>query len=173
MFNNAQAKFNQKEDLANAYLELKDLYSINPNYPGLANLILELEYELGIKIRPPNAADLRRSRNLYTRALAIYEQGNVQFFPDALDLCDRAIELDPRNSAARELKDLIAIYVTGDTTFVLSPADQLLYQEAEDLVLDELYYQAYPIILKLLENPANRNYSPLLELKRRTELNIQ
>jgi len=172
MFRGAQQKIQSGTDLDTAYLDLKDLYSINPNYRGLANLILETEYLLGIKARPPNPADLRESAELYKNALAIYESNDVMFFESGIEQLDRAIELNPRNTDAIELKDLMAVYGTGQTTLVMSSADQLLFQQAEEKYINQEYFEAYQIVQRLLNNPENQNYSPLQELKRRIESNI-
>lgn len=172
MIRGARSKIQSGIDLDTAYLDLKDLFSIDPDYRGLAGLILETEYLLGIKVRPPNPADLRKSRDNYNRALEIYEGGNQLLFASALELLDEAIALNPRNTDARNLKDQVAIYVSNESAVVLTPAEQLIYREAEDKYLSGDFFEALNLTNQLMETPKNRNYAPLQDLIRRIESNI-
>jgi len=172
MIRGARSKLQSGNDLETAYLDLKDLYSIDPDYRGLAALILETEYRLGLKVRPPNPQDLRRSRENYNRALEIFEGGNQLLFASALQLLDEALALNPRNTEARSLKDQVAIYVINESSVTLTPAEQLIYREAEDKYLSGDFFEALNLTNQLMENPKNRNYAPLQDLIRRIESNI-
>lgn len=172
MIRGARSKIQSGTDLDTAYLDLKDLFSIDPDYRGLASLILETEYLLGIKVRPPNPQDLRKSRDNYNRALEIYEGGDQLLFASALELLDEAIALNPRNTEARNLKDQVAIYVSNESAVVLTPAEQLIYREAEDKYLSGDFFEALNLTNQLMETPKNRNYAPLQDLIRRIESNI-
>lgn len=172
MIRGARSKIQNGNDLDTAYLDLKDLFSIDPEYRGLASLILETEYLLGLKVRPPNPQDLRKSRENYNRALEIYEGGNQLLFASALELLDDAIALNPRNTDARTLKDQVAIYVINESSITLTPAEQLIYREAEDKYLSGDFFEALNLTNQLMENPRNRNYAPLQDLIRRIESNI-
>jgi len=152
-----------------AYIDLKDLAEIEPNYPGISRSIYNAEIILGIRILPPDPAALRESKNLYNKAFVIVE-GNVRSqFPVALAQLDKAIELNPENSAAIELKDRIQLDAGGQTTIVLSSAAQSQFKSAEEKYIDGNYFEAYAIVQQLLKNKNNAAYSPLQDLKRRIE----
>lgn len=172
MFLDAQRQINNNQEVDLAYLDLKDLQGVEPGYPGLSSLILEAEYVLGIRVRPPNPADLRESARLYQQALAIYQADNTLFFENAITQLDQALELNPQNSQAAELKDLMGAYVQPDRRIVIDPADLQLFQQAEELFVNRQYFEALSLVQQLLQNPANQNYAPLIELKRRIESNI-
>ncbi len=166
-FNSAVSRLRSATD--EAYIELKDLAEIEPDYPGIQRAIYDAEILLGIRIPPPNPADLRESADLYQKAFAIVE-GNVRSqFPVALAQLDRAIELNPENSAAIELKDRIQLDAGGQTTIVLSSAAQSLFKNAEEKYINGQYFEAYAIVQQLLNNRDNASYPPLQDLKRRIE----
>ena len=159
----------QKEQ---AYIELKDLAEIIPDYSNIQRNILNLEYDLGIKIPPPDPAVLRRSNELYQSARAVYDSGNLNLFGGAIEQLGEAISLNPNNTAASELIDQMRLYEGGQTTVVLSSASLSQYQVAEEKFVAGDYLGAYQIIQELWKVSANQSYPPLQELKRRTEANL-
>ncbi|MDC7223493.1 MAG: hypothetical protein PQJ60_07100 [Spirochaetales bacterium] len=159
----------QKEQ---AYIELKDLAEIIPDYSNIQSNILNLEYELGIKIPPPDPAVLRKSNQLYNSAKAVFDSGNLNLFSGAIEQLSEAIALNPNNSAASELIDQMRLYEGGESTVVLSSASLSQYQSAEEKFVSGDYLAAYQIIQELWKVKANQAYPPLQELKRRTEANL-
>ena len=169
-YRNALSKMEfQKEQ---AYIELKDLAEIIPDYSNIQRNILSLEYDLGIKIPPPDPAVLRRSNELYQSARAVYDSGNLNLFAGAIEQLSEAIFLNPNNAAASELIDQMRLYEGGGTTVVLSSASLSQYQSAEEKFVAGDYLGAYQIIQELWKVKANQSYPPLQELKRRTETNL-
>jgi pentatricopeptide repeat protein len=159
----------QKEQ---AYIELKDLAEIIPDYSNIQSNILALEYDLGIKIPPPDPAVLRKSTELYNSAKAVFDSGNLNLFTGAIEQLSEAISLNPNNSAASELIDQMRLYEGGVSTVVLSSASLGQYQSAEEKFVAGDYVAAYQIIQELWKVKANQAYPPLQELKRRTEANL-
>jgi len=159
----------QKEQ---AYIELKDLAEINPDYSNIQRNILTLEYDLGIKIPPPDPAVLRKSNQLYASAKAVFDSGNLNLFAGAIEQLSEAIKLNPNNSAASELIDQMRLYEGGQTTVVLSSASLSIYQSAEEKFVAGDYVSAYRIIQDLWKDKANQAYPPLQELKRRIEASL-
>lgn len=169
-FREAQAKMatNPQE----AYIDLKDLEQIDPNFAGLREAIYNAEIKLGIRIPPPDPKALAESEELYRAALRIVT-GNVRAqFPIALEQLNRALELNPDNTKAVELKDRIQIDTGGQTSIVLSSVAEEQYRLAEKRYIEGNYFEALAIVQRLLQNKESKNYPPLLELKRRIESRI-
>ena len=96
------------------------------------SLILNLEYELGIKQRPIDNSSKVRSQNLTEQARKLYNSanGNENSLKRAVTLLDQAISLNPNNSAATALKDTIQTSIGGKATDILSAQDEQSYQLA-------------------------------------------
>ena len=166
-FKSAVSRLRNKPD--EAYMDLKDLAEIQSDYPGIKRAIYDAEIILGIRVPPPNPANLRESEDLYQKAYVIVE-GNVRSqFPVALAQLEKAIELNPENSSAIELKDRIQLDAGGQTTIVLSSAAQSQFKIAEEKYINGDYFEAYAIVQQLLKDKDNASYTPLQDLKRRIE----
>jgi len=166
-FKSAVSRIKREPDTA--YIDLKDLSAIQPDYPGIKKAIYDAEILLGIRRPPPNLAALAESRDLYNKAFAIVE-GNVRSqFPVALTQLDRAIELNPENQNAITLKDRIQLDAGGQATAVLSSAANALFKSAEEKYINGDYFEAYAIVQQLLGDKKTASYPPLLDLKRRIE----
>lgn len=169
-YRNALAKADFQPD--EAYLELKDLAEIIPNYGGIQSNILNLEYALGIKIPPPDPAKLRESARLYQNARATFDSGNINLFEGAIEQLNRAITLNPNNNAAVDLIDQMRLYEGGQTTAVLPSTALAQYQSAEEFFVNGEYLSSYQIIQDLWRNSSYQAYPPLKELKRRVEAKL-
>lgn len=152
-----------------AYIDLKDLETIDPDFPGMAQAILEAEYAAGIKVRPPDRTKINKSRELYDDANRIYTNGNRAQYPLALSLLDEAISLNPDNIPAIRLKDTISVETGGRSTSVFSNEDQQIYLEAVNAFTAGNYLKASTLVDILLQNPDNQRNSKLLELQERIE----
>lgn len=166
-FKSAVSKIKTETDTA--YIDLKDLSAIQADYPGMKKAIYDAEILLGIRIPPPDLKALAESKNLYEKAYVIVE-GNVRSqFPVALTQLDRAIELNPENQDAIELKDRIQLDAGGQTAIVLSSSDNARFKSAEDKYINGEYFEAYAIVQQLLKDKKTASYPPLQDLKRRLE----
>jgi len=130
LFEEARTKINSGEDLTTAYSDLKDLEAINSRYPGLQALIAQAEIRLGFRQAPADPRAIAEARSLTDAARRIFDSGDVAQFSFARTQVERAILLDPNNTAASQLKDRIATYIGGDTTIVLNSSAETLYNEA-------------------------------------------
>ncbi len=155
-----------------AYIDLKDLEQIKPDYPGLKDSIYNLEIKLKIRIPPPDPARIAQSKDLYTQALSIVQRDLRDLYPVALEQLNKAIELDPENQRAVALKDRIQIAAGGTVQTVLTSDAERQYREAEQNYLAGNYFEALAIVEDLLRDKRNQGYPPLLELRERIKARI-
>ena len=179
--NNFQSVFQQRFQAAlvkfkanpqEAYVDLKNLQAVEPNFPGLTDALYRTEIATGLRRPPPDPQKIQESNDLYQKAFDIVRTNVRAQYPIAISYLNRAIELDPNNAAATSLKDRLAIDTGGETTVVLSNYAQIQFRQAEEQFIAKSYYEALRIVNQLLKDPANQNYSPLLDLKRRIESKI-
>ena len=169
-YNDARRKISNNPQ--EAYVDFKDLALIKPDYPGLQKSIYDLEIILKIRIPPPDPAKLAESRELFNKARPIVERNQRELFTIALEQLNRAIELNPDNQAAIEYKDRIQIAAGERVQPILGSVAQGQYRLAEEKFLSGNYFEALVIVEKLLQDEKNRNYPPLVELKKRIETRI-
>ena len=153
------------------YSDLLDLAQIRPSYPGLSKLIYDVEIELGIRQKPVDQSALRRSNSLTQEAQRLYSgaKGNEEILRQALARLDQAIALNPNNDGAIMLKDRIQIAVGGKAAVVLSSADEARYNQAIQELRNNNVLGAYTIVEGLLQTPANRRSSKILDLQKQVQ----
>ena len=153
------------------YSDLLDLAEIRPNYPGLKKTIYDVEIELGIRQKPVDQTALRRSNSLTQEAQRLYSgaRGNEEVLRQALSRLDQAIALNPNNDNAITLKDRIQIAVGGKAAVVLSSADEASYNQAIQELRNNNVVGAYTIVERLLQTPANRRSSKILDLQKQVQ----
>ncbi len=166
-FNNAKKRIDTNPRAA--YIDLKDLESIYPSYPGLKAAIINAEYASGIKVRPPDPKELKRSTELYDLAYSIVRRNVRSEFNVAISYLDEAIKLNPDNDEAIRLKDRISTDVGGTTAEVMSNTNQQLYNEAVNEFTSGNYLKARIIVERLLKDPDNQRNPKLMDLKERIE----
>ncbi|MDX9800577.1 MAG: hypothetical protein RBT69_04485 [Spirochaetia bacterium] len=155
-----------------SYIMLKDLQVINPSWPGINQTIYRAEIKLGIRTPPPDQAKIREAETLYQRAYSIVLSNVRSNYPTALEYLNRAFELNPDSAKITSLKDRVQSEMGGTTLVVLSSYAQQQYRLAEQEFINGNYYASLAIVEKLLQDNKNRNYSPLIELKRRIDSKI-
>jgi hypothetical protein len=80
---------------------------------------------------------------------------------------NEAISLDPDNRSAVVLKDQMLRDMGGGVTIVLSPEDQRLLQQAQQLYIERRYFEALLIVEQLLRKSTNQTNADILELEKR------
>jgi tetratricopeptide (TPR) repeat protein len=170
IFQEARAKLAGKPE--EAYTDLKDLEQIDPAFPGIKDAIYNAEIALRIRVPPPDPRMLAQSDQLYQQAFRIVSTNIRAQFPIALEQLNKALEMNPNNQRAVELKDRIQADAGGQTAVVLSSGAEQQYRIAEQRFIDGKFLEALAIVERLLQNRESKNYPPLLELKRRIESRI-
>jgi hypothetical protein len=147
-----------------AYADLLDLSAIDANYPGLKALIVETEYALGLRLPPPDPAKVQRARELVAAARKIYDSGDTGRFAFAVEQLNQALENDPNNQAAADLKDRIETFQGSPAQLVLTAAAESQYQQAIALFQSGNYLGASAIVERLLLDPKNKRVQKLIDL---------
>ncbi len=155
------------EDPTEALIELQALQAINPNFPGLANRIAQIEIQLGIRPDPITQAQIARSNQLFQQAQGLSAGGGLAQVRAAINLLEEAVTLNPQNNPAKVLLDRLRIGTGGQAAVALSTADEQQFRRAETLFVEGNIAQAFAIVERLLQNENNRLYPPLLNLRQR------
>ncbi|MBN2441298.1 MAG: hypothetical protein JXJ04_08125 [Spirochaetales bacterium] len=164
----AKQKINgSNQDKQVAYIDLKDLADIDPNYPGLKKMITDLEYALGIKRRLPTAAEKKQSKEYTAQAKPIILNRDYDRFPQARKLLGDALKLDPDNQEAKNLYDKMGVEAGSEKKIVISANATKLYERAEQLYTKGQYIEAYDIVANLIKDKANKGYEPLIDLEKK------
>jgi tetratricopeptide (TPR) repeat protein len=174
MFNAARAKIisANRESSLEALNELRDLQQINPSFPGMNAAIYEAEISAGLRERPPDQRAVAESNRLYQQASAIVARNDRAQFPIALEQLNRALRLNPNNQAAVALRPRVQEGLGGTVTNVLSSAAEEQFRLAVQHFTNRNFLEALAIVERLLQSSENRNYPPLLDLRRRIESQI-
>jgi hypothetical protein len=152
-----------------AFAELQNLAEINPRYPGIRDVVIQAEIDMGFRPPPPDPRALAQSDDLTRQAQAIID-GNVRSqFEVALTLLNRALTLNPNNTRAMLAKDQVQTQVSGKAFIVIDSESERLFQQAVQELQNRNTINAYSIVQQLLQKPQNRNSTRILELQRRIE----
>ncbi len=153
------------------YVDLIDLYEINPDYPGLGKFIENAEIELGIRVVPPDTTAIEESKTLYRQALALFNANSRDEIAlrNALARTDEALTKNPDNEDAQILKDRINIAMGGTGTIVLPTEAEMQYQKALQELQKGNIVQAAAIVTKLMQNETYRKSVKLIDLKKKVD----
>jgi hypothetical protein len=152
-----------------SFADLQLLVQINPNYPGIRQLLTQAEIDMGWRPPPPDPRAIARSNELTQLAMAIINAGNSTQYGVALAQLNEAIQLNPNNDRAQRGKDQVQIRMTGTGTIVLDSHSQDEYTRAVQEFTRGNNLTALAIVRQLLQNPRNQNSTLILELQRRIE----
>jgi hypothetical protein len=148
--------------------DLQNLAEINPSHPGIAALLRQAEIDMGYRPAPPDPQKLRRSADLTEAARSIVDANDREYFGAALRQLNEALTLNPGNTQAMGLKDLVQTRM-GTGNAVLSSADEGEYQRAVRELQRGNTLISMSIVNQLLRNPRNRASTRVLELQRRIQ----
>ncbi len=170
-FEQAQDDYTDPDTTTRAYVDLLDLFEINPDYPGLEDFIYTVELELGIILPPPDVASISRSNTLTNQASSIYNNSarteiNLN---NALALLNEAVSLNPENQNALVLLDRINTSLGGGAVVILSSAAENLYQRAIQELASGNIITASALVTQLLQLPEVANSAKIIDLKQRVD----
>lgn len=169
------ARINFKSTDANtkqqAYSDLKDLYEINPSYPGLKELIYNVEVELGFIKKPVDNSTEKQAATLASQAKRLLASaGNdVDKLQQAKNRALQALNIDQNNTTAQSVFDEASLRIGGTAAVVLSAADEALYQKAVQELQRNNIIAANTIVEQLLAKPSNKRSAKILELQKKVQ----
>ena len=167
----ARKEYRNPATVSRAYADLKDLYEIDPSYPGLKRFIYDVEVELGIIVLPPDPKKVARSRELVREVNRIYESSSRDEITlnNALSKLDEALALYPENTEAMVLADRIKTRMGGRSLVVLPADKELLYQQAVQELAKGNTITAASIVANLWQDPKLRNSAKIIDLKKKVD----
>jgi tetratricopeptide (TPR) repeat protein len=151
-----------------SFVDLQNLAEINPAYPGIRDMVVQAEINMGYRLPPPDERSLARSAELTAAARSIVDRNVRSQFPIALEQLNQALVLNPTNSQAMSLKDRVQTELGGGSSLVLSSAVEREYQRAVQALQQGNTLVAMTIVRQLLQDPKNR-VNRILDLQRRIE----
>ena len=163
------AKFMCKgvETRREGYANLLDYDQIEPDYPGLKNLIYQTEIEIGIRQKPLDNNSGKKARSLYDEAKKMYAdaKGDRKKLEAALSKINQSLSLNSDDKDAMKLKDQITTKIGGSAPTVLSTEDERLYQLAIQRLQNNNIAGADAIVSRLLKKSQNMNSQKIKDLK--------
>lgn len=170
-YNTARSEYRNPATVNRAYADLKDLYEINPKYPGLKKLIYDMEVELGIIVPPPDPQKIARAARLVNEARRQYEANprNEIVLNGVLSSLDEALTLNPENSEAAILVDRIKTGMGGQSLVVLTADDEMLYQQAVQELSKGNTITAAALVAELWRNTKLRKSAKIIDLKNKVD----
>ena len=165
----AKAQIKQKDTRQQAYADLLDLYEINPKYPGLKQLIYDVEIEIGIRKKPIDKAEAQKAAALTAQAKKMIDSagGDEARLRNALTLLNQASAINADSAETTGLIDSVQTRVGGNATLVLSGEDEAKYQKAVQALQKNNVITAKALVEQLLKKNTNRNSQKILELQKR------
>jgi hypothetical protein len=158
-----------REGAVESFAEIQNLSQINPGYPGIRNLAIQAEIDMGYRPAPPDPRSLARSDELAATARGIVERNVRSQFPVALELLNQALALNPSNTQAMALKDRLQTELGGDDSVVLNSAAEKEYQRAVQALQQGNTLVSMTIVRRLLTDARYQNSRRILDLQKRIE----
>ena len=160
-----------KETRQEGYANLLDYAELQPDYPGLKDLIYQVEIDIGIRQKPVDNSGANKARRLIADAQKTFNSAgtNTKKLQEALDKLNQALALDSNNQKAIELKDQITTIIGGTTSTVLSTEDERLYQLAIQRLQNNNVVGANAIVEQLLKKTTNANSQKIKDLKNKID----
>ncbi|MFP3089776.1 hypothetical protein LQZ21_05560 [Treponema sp. TIM-1] len=152
-----------------AFDDLQTLALINPQYPGLGDILDQAELDMGYRLPPPNPQDLAQSNELTVAAENMIDPQDRSQYPFALELLNQALRLNPHNRQALALRDYVQTGMGETEAIVLDDDAEADYQRAVQELQEGNPITALSIIRQLLRNPRYRNSTKIIALQRRIE----
>lgn len=155
MVQQAKLDYKKKDKQVQVYSDLKDLAEMSPDYPGLKELILEIEYEMGIKVRVTDTSK-SESAALYAEAKRIFDSAGADQskLKNAMTKIDQSIAKYSGNRDAKSLKNKIRVKLESQVVNITFEVNER-YQEAMDRYNAYDYAGANEIIEKIWADSRN------------------
>jgi tetratricopeptide (TPR) repeat protein len=165
----AEAAAGTKARSLQAFVDLHSLASIDPQYPGIQDMLEQAEKDMGYRPLPSNPRDLAQSDKLTLEAQNMVYGRNQDQYPLALEKLNQALRLNPYNNQAVALKERLQTTLEGMEAAVLDSGAERDYQRAVLALQQGNPITALSILRELLRDPRYRNTAKIIALQRRIE----
>jgi tetratricopeptide (TPR) repeat protein len=165
----AEAVAGTKVQSLQAFVDLHSLASIDPQYPGIQDMLEQAEKDMGYRPLPPNPRDLAQSDKLTLEAQNMVYGRNQDHYPSALEKVNQALRLNPYNNQAVALKERLQTALEEMEAAVLDSGAERDYQRAVLALQQGNPITALSILRELLRDPRYRNTAKIIALQRRIE----
>jgi hypothetical protein len=152
-----------------AFADLQDLATLNPNYRGISQIVYQAEVDMGIRPPPPDEVAIARSRDLTRSAQNLIAGGVRANLEVAQQQLTEALRVNPDNAAAVAELDRVERLMGRRAASELESAVDTDYQEALRELLAGNKLIAYSIVRRVLSRPEYRNSGRFQELLQRIE----
>lgn len=149
-----------------ALVDLYDLRAIDSTFPGLAAAINSLEIQLGIRPNPVTVAKKQQADALVAEAQRLAATGTRAQTEVAVARLETALQLNPDNTNAQVLLDRYRIALGSPATYTLPSATMQEFAQAQNLFIAGRLADALAIVDRIWQNPSNRGYAPLVDLRK-------
>ena len=170
-----QVNYASRNSLAQeSYSSLLDLHEMNPNYPGLAAIIENAEYSMGLKQRPADKTGIAKAASLAKEAQELLGKAgrDTLLLQQAKEKAQAAIDLNPDNSIAITVLDEIALRTGQQAAVVLSAKDEAIYQSALADLQKNNIFDANAKLAQLMKNSVYARSAKIIKLKKRIEAQL-
>jgi hypothetical protein len=154
------------------YGELEVLAEIQPDFPGIQEQLRRLEIQLNLRPDPVDQQRAARARELYQQAQELARGNSRDQAQVAVSLLEEALTINPQDGDARFMMDQLRIRLGGEATVALASVEEQQFRRAATLFSQGQVLQALGIVERLLTQEENRNYPPLVDLRRRIGLRL-
>jgi tetratricopeptide (TPR) repeat protein len=165
----AEAVAGTKVQSLQAFVDLHSLAAIDPQYPGIKEILEQAEKDMGYRPLPPNPRALSQSNELTLEAQNIVYSQTRDHYSLALEKLDQALRLNPYNNQALALKDRLQTAAEEMEVIVLDSSAERDYQRAVLALQQGNPITALSILRQLLRDPRYRNAPKIIALQRRIE----
>ncbi|MCL2472195.1 MAG: hypothetical protein FWF26_00825, partial [Treponema sp.] len=152
-----------------SYAELQNLAEINPQYPGIKDILSQAEVDMGRRPPAPDPNALARSTELSKNAQTVINARDTLRYEAAKTWLAEAVTLNPDNAQAQTLADQLNILMHGTGIIVLPSYAMDQYNTALQEFLRGNFLTANSIVEQLLQNPEYRKSTQVQDLKRRID----
>ncbi len=153
------------------YGDLKDLQEINPNYPGLSDLIANIEINWGLREKASDNSSKEEAEAIAVEAQKALDSAGRDpvKLAEIKTMVNQALSIDQTNATAIAVLDEIALRTGQQAAVTLNAADEAKYQQAIRFLQNGNVVAANANLQELLQNPENLRSAKILKLKNRIE----
>jgi|GEM_PF-5957085 len=144
------------------------LATLEPNNKSLIDSILALEIKLGLRDDPAIAATRSKIDQEYQNIKEEVENKlDIKSIASAYNRLKKLNIQDSNNIKIIALINSLEVKLGRKSNSSIAPVDRVEFVKAQNYFISGSILESYKIVLKLLKNPTNKVYPPLLSLEKK------